>query len=70
MPTPVMTVSRICFALEWFATEAEAEDRAAEVRKRGDTYNGGMFHGMPCGREPHQDFISDEHGPLYAVSVA
>ena len=64
---PVEQESRICFALMWFATEQEAEEVAAWVHERGYTYNGGWFHGMPCGREKHFDFEKDGR-KLYAVS--
>lgn len=59
---------RICFGLAWFADEADANAYAAEVKAAGNTYNGGFFHGMPCGRESHFDYNDPERGRLYAVS--
>ena len=61
--------SRICFGLEYYATEEEAEKRAKQVRKLGYTYNGGFFDGMPCGREKQFDHDDPKHGRLYAVST-
>lgn len=58
---------RICFGIKWFYSEAEADAYAAYVREKGFTYNGGWFHGMPCGR----DKSFDKDGPkgrLYAVT--
>lgn len=55
LPTPVKTESRICFGISWFATEEEADRYAAYVREQGITYNGGFFHGRPCGRDRDWD---------------
>jgi hypothetical protein len=46
---------RICFAVAYFTDKAEAE-AAGEWSSRHNTYNGGMFHGMPCRRDPSFDF--------------
>lgn len=62
-PEPVRRESRTCFGISWFATEAEADAYAAIVHEQGLTYNGGFFHGMPCGR----DKTWDTDG-LYAVT--
>lgn len=62
-PTPVKVESRICFGISYFATEAEALAYAALVAEQGRTYNGGFFHGMPCGR----DAVFDHDG-LFAVT--
>lgn len=51
LPTPVRTDSRICFGLAWFLTEKDADIVAADVQRRGITYNGGFFDGMSCGRD-------------------
>lgn len=67
-PTPVKTEARICFGIEYFGTPAEADRFAKIVRARGDTYNGGYFDGMPCGRERRFDHVDPEHGPVYAVT--
>lgn len=69
-PTRVKHDSRICFGIDYFATKAEAEAAAAIVRKRGDTYNGGFFDGMPCGRDSGFDHADPDTGKkLYAVTV-
>jgi hypothetical protein len=59
---------RICFAIKFFKTEQDADEYAKQVRECGLTYNGGMFHGMPCGREKSWDHIDPELGKLYAVT--
>jgi hypothetical protein len=70
-PTRVKHDSRICFGIDYFATEAEAEAAAAIVRERGDTYNGGYFDGMPCGRDSGFDHVDSDTGKkLYAVTVS
>lgn len=60
--------SRICFGISWFRTEAEAREYAEYVREQGWTYNGGYFHGMPCGRAPSWDKDHPVHGRIYAVT--
>jgi len=71
LPQPIATESRICFGLVWLATEADAEAWDQHVRATGQTYNGGLFDGMPCGRDSGFD-RRDEAGNViaYAVSVA
>jgi len=69
-PTPVKIDSRISFGLAYFTTEADANAYATMVEQRGDTRNGGWFHGEPCGREPGFDYIDPTLGKLYAVSEA
>ena len=66
-PMPVEVDVRICFGIAWYATEKEAEAADKESRKQGNTYNGGFFHGMACGREKNWD---KEVGgkKLYAVT--
>lgn len=59
LPTPVRTDSRICFALAWFTSKKDADTFAADVKRRGVTYNGGFFHGMPCGRAKEFDYEKD-----------
>lgn len=70
-PTRVKHDSRICFGIDYFASEADAKAAAAIVRKRGDTYNGGFLDGMPCGRDSGFDHIDRDTGEkVYAVTVA
>lgn len=68
-PTPVKHDSRICFGIDYFTSASDADTYAAVVRKRGDTYNGGFFHGMSCGRDKGFDYTDAKHGRLYAVTV-
>jgi len=71
LPTPVKYDGRICFAIEYFATEEDAKVYAKHVRDRGDTYNGGWSHGAPCGRATSFDHVDKETGQqLYAVTIA
>jgi hypothetical protein len=58
---------RICFAINWFDSEKHAQKAAEYVRGEGTTYNGGMFHGMPCGRDKTWDTERDGR-KLYAVT--
>jgi len=67
-PAPVLRDGRICFGISYFATETDANAYAAEVQRRGETYNGGFFDGMPCGREKHRDYVHPTFGQLYAVT--
>lgn len=69
-PVPVIRDSRTCYGIYYFRTEAEAAQYDKIVRKRGDTYNGGYFHGMACGRDKTFDYDDPKHGRLYAVTVA
>lgn len=68
VPTPVKRDSRICFSIAYFASEADAHKYHDEVRRRGITYNGGWFHGMPCGRDKTWDHEDPVLGKLYAVT--
>lgn len=68
VPTPVKLDSRICFSIAYFTTKADAAAYAKYVRAQGYTYNGGFYHGMPCGRETTWDHVDPTHGPLYAVT--
>jgi hypothetical protein len=62
---------RICFAIEYYDDEAEAEARSEQVKSQGLTYVGGWHDGQPCGRERGRD-ITDGWNPngktLYAVT--
>ena len=72
LPAPVHLDARISFTLLYYDTP-EVPARAAEAtRVAGNTYNGGWFHGEPCGRETQFDHVP-AGGPnkgkrLYAVS--
>lgn len=49
--------SRICFGIEFYDCEAKARFAALVTRLQGNTYNGGWFHGMPCGRDKSFDYV-------------
>ncbi len=68
MTRPVKTDSRNAFAIQYFLTEEAALEYAAHVKRQGYCYNGGMFHGMPCGRDSGWDYVDKELGQLYAVT--
>lgn len=68
-PTPIKEESRICFGIEYYATEKDADLAGTFVEKRGDTYNGGSFHGMGCGRELRFDHERDGQ-KFYSVTIA
>lgn len=69
LPEPVKIDSRICFTINYFRTKEEAARYAAFVRRQGYTYNGGWFHGRPCGREETWDHTDKATGErLYAVT--
>ena len=68
IPTPDKIDSRICFAINYFTSEVDADRFAADVVRRGITYNGGWFDGMPCGRDTTWDYTDDTLGKLYAVT--
>lgn len=60
--------SRICFGIDYYDDEAEAEAEGAKVTAAGETYNGGWYHGMACGRDHYKDYTDDEGRKLYAVT--
>lgn len=64
----VESESRTCFGIAWFLKESDADGYAAEVRAKGHTYNGGMFHGMACGRDRGFDKNDPQGKRLYAVT--
>lgn len=68
LPVPVKIDSRICFGIAYFSSVKDADAYAAHVRSKGYTYNGGFFHGMPCGRDESFDHVDSTLGPLYAVT--
>jgi hypothetical protein len=62
--------SRICFGLMYFTVEKDADRFAKLVEKAGDTYNGGWYHGAPCGRDNSFDHTDQEGVRWYAVTTA
>ncbi len=70
MPAHTHYDSRICFGILYFDTPAKANKAARIVQARGDTYNGGWFHGMACGRATQFDYVDPKLGKLYAVTEA
>lgn len=69
-PKPIKTEGRICFGIAWFDNEEDAATYHKHVRSTGHTYNGGYFHGMPCGRESRFDYFDKElNKQLYAVTM-
>lgn len=68
LPEPVERDSRICYGVVYLASEEDAQKWDAFVRERGDTYNGGWFDGLCCGREPSRDIQRDGRR-LYAVTT-
>jgi hypothetical protein len=71
LPTPVDQESRICFGIVWLATEADARVWDQHVRDTGQTYNGGFFHGMSCGRDSGFDRKNPDGTVTgYAVTTA
>ena len=66
---PHSVSSRNCFGLAYF-TDEETAIRAGEViTKSKATYNGGMFHGMPCGRDKTHDHVTADGTKLFAVTT-
>ena len=70
IPSPVEIDSRICFGIHYFSTVADAEAYAKVISARGDTYNGGYYHGMSCGRDEGWDYTNKAGVKLFAVTVA
>lgn len=68
LPTAVKQESRTCFGISWYTSEEDAQTVAAHLKSRGAAYNGGYFHGMPCGRETVWDYVDADLGPLFAVT--
>ena len=66
---PVKTDSRICFGIAYYTSEADADAMGLYVARAGQTYNGGFFHGMQCGRDKGFDYVDDTLGPLFAVTT-
>jgi hypothetical protein len=60
--SPVYIDSRTCFGIYYYDTLEKALAYSEYVQIKGYTYNGGFFHGMPCGRDDSYDFVvSKEH---------
>ena len=60
---------RVCLGYWYFDTEAKAEAVGALVVERGDTFNGGFYHGYALdGRSPAFDHTDDEGRRWFAVS--
>lgn len=54
--------SRICFGIEFYDSEEKANLGSLVSRLMGNTYNGGWFHGMACGRDASFDYVvKEEH---------
>lgn len=54
--------SRICFGIEFYDSEEKANLGHIISRLMGNTYNGGWFHGMSCGRDTSFDYVvTEEH---------
>ena len=68
LPVPIKRDSRTCFGILYFATEAEAEDYGYVAQSQ--TYNGGMFHGMACGRDKGFDHVGPDGTAYFAVTTA
>lgn len=67
LPKPFKTDYRICFALAFFETEEDAETFGRHQKESGSTYNGGFYHGSPCGRDATWDHTDPDSGKfLYA----
>jgi hypothetical protein len=49
--------SRICFGIHFYDTEEKARYATLITQVQGNTYNGGWFHGMACGRDTSFDYI-------------
>lgn len=45
-----------------------AEEADQWTKAQGNEYNGGMFHGMSCGRDKTWDHVDKEGRKLYAVT--
>lgn len=65
VPQPVERDIRICFAIAFFHTEADAEAFAAA---NPGSYNGGYFHGVRTGRDKSWDKADPSGLKLYAVT--
>jgi len=69
LPTPVKTDVRICFGIHWFATEKDAEIWGNHSFKSGNYYNGGYYHGRPCGRDKSWDYTDKDTGESFYAAT-
>jgi alkanesulfonate monooxygenase SsuD/methylene tetrahydromethanopterin reductase-like flavin-dependent oxidoreductase (luciferase family) len=54
--------SRICFGIHFYDSEEKARYATLITQVQGNTYNGGWFHGMACGRDTSFDYtVTQEH---------
>jgi hypothetical protein len=54
--------SRICFGIHFYDSEEKAHYATLITKVQGNTYNGGWFHGMACGRDTSFDYVvTQEH---------
>jgi len=49
--------SRICFGIHFYDSEEKAHIAHLVSRMQGNSYNGGWFHGMACGRDTSFDYV-------------
>ena len=49
--------SRICFGIHFYDSEEKAGYATLITKLQGNTYNGGWFHGMACGRDTSFDYV-------------
>jgi len=49
--------SRICFGIHFYDSEEKASIATLITQLQGNTYNGGWFHGMACGRDNSFDYV-------------
>lgn len=49
--------SRICFGIHFYDSEEKAGYATLITQLQGNTYNGGWFHGMACGRDKSFDYV-------------
>ncbi len=58
---------RICFSIAYFTDEKDAEAYAETTK--GATYNGGFYHGQPCGRDKSWDYTDRLDGVKYYATT-
>jgi len=59
---------RICFGIALFDDESKADAYDTKVRAKDTRYNGGWFHGRPCGRDKSWDTDHESGIKLFAVT--
>lgn len=57
MVGPIQKDGRCAFCISWYATEEQADKAGQIIFNRNDSYNGGFFHGAPCGRDKTFDMF-------------